>query len=143
MNEIKVYHSVWKSALTIMAYLLMVALNVWVFVSGKERILTGCAAAFFFISAMMTLWTLLKEKKTKEPYLTITEESVKVAGRKGQEFRYADVESFVLKHVLFNGLFEVNYRNERANPGAIIVSDVAIKLKDLHAILNERLAAYK
>ena len=66
-----------------------------------------------------------------------------MSGRKGQEFRYADVESFRLRRFLFDGMIEVNYCNERATPGAIMVSDLAIKMKDLHAILNERLEACK
>ena len=143
MNEIKVYHSVWKSAITIVADLLIVALGVWAILSGTTPVLAGFLAAFFCFAAGMTVWPLLKEKITKEPYLTITDDCVKVSGRKGQEFRYADVESFVLRRFLFDGMIEVNYRNEKATPGAIMVSDLAIKLKDLHAILNERLEAHK
>ena len=143
MNEIKVYHSVWKSAITIVVDMLLVALGIWGILGGKTPILAGFFAVFFFFAAVMTAWPLLKERITKEPYLTITDDCVKVSGRKGQGFRFADVESFVLRRFLFDGIIEVNYRNERATPGAIMVSDLAIKLKDLHEILNERLAACK
>ena len=143
MNEIKVYHSVWRLAITIVVDLLLAAFGVWCVLSGTTPILAGCLAAFFCFAAVMTAWPLLQERITKEPYLTITEDCVKVSGRKGQEFRYADVESFVLRRFLFDGIIEVNYRNERMTPGAIMVSDVAIKMKELHAILNERLAACK
>ena len=143
MNEIKVYHSVWRLAITIVVDLLLAAFGVWCVLSGTTPILAGCLAAFFCFAAVMTAWPLLQERITKEPYLTITEDCVKVSGRKGQEFRYADVESFVLRRFLFDGIIEVNFRNERATPGAIMASDLAIKLKDLHAILNERLAACK
>jgi hypothetical protein len=143
MNEIKVYHSIWKSAITIVVDLLLMALGVSGVLSGTTPILAGCLAAFFCFGAVMAAWPLVKERITKEPYLTITDDCVKVSGRKGQEFRFADVESFVLKRFLFDGIIEVNYRNERTTPGAIMVSDVAIKLKDLHAILNERLEAHK
>ena len=143
MNEIKVYHSVWKAAITIVADLLLVALGVWGILGGKTPILAGFFVVFFSFAVVMTVWPLVKERITKEPYLTITDDCVKVSGRKGQEFRYADVESFRLRRVLFDGMIEVNYRNERATPGAIMVSDLAIKMKELHAILNERLAACK
>ena len=143
MNEIKIYHSVWKSAITIVVDLMLVALGVWGILGGKTPILAGFFAVFFFFAAVMTAWPLLKERITKEPYLTITEDCVKVSGRKGQEFRFADVESFRLRRFLFDGIIEVNYHNERMTPGAIMVSDVAIKMKDLYAILNERLAACK
>ena len=143
MNEIKVYHSVWKLAITIVVDLLLMALGVWGVLSGTTPILAGCLAAFFCFAIVMTAWPLVKERITKEPYLTITDDCVKVSGRKGQEFRYADVESFVLRRFLFDGIIEVNFRNERATPGAIMASDLAIKLKELHAILNERLAACK
>ena len=143
MNEIKIYHSAWKSAITIVVDMLLVALGVWGILGGKTPILAGFFAVFFFFAAVMTAWPLLKERITKEPYLTITDDCVKVSGRKGQEFRFADVESFVLRRFLFDGIIEVNYRNERMTPGAIMVSDVAIKMKDLYAILNERLAACK
>ena len=143
MNEIKVYHSVWKSAITIVVDLMLVALGVRGILSGTTPILAGFLAAFFCFAAVMTAWPLVKERVTKEPYLTITDDCVKVSGRKGQEFRFADVESFGLKCFLFDGIIEVNFRNERATPGAIMASDLAIKLKELHAILNERLAACK
>ena len=142
MKEIKVYHSVWKSAITIVVDLMLVALGVWGILGEKTPILAGFFAVFFF-AAVMTAWPLVKERINKEPYLTITEDCVKVSGRKGQEFRFADVESFRLRRFLFDGMIEVNCRNERMTPGAIMVSDLAIKLKDLHAILNERLAACK
>ena len=143
MNEIKVYHSVWKAAITIVVNLPLLALGVWGVLSGTTPILAGCLAAFFCFAIVMTAWPLVKERITKEPYLTITDDCVKVSGRKGQEFRFVDVESFRLRRFLFDGMIEVNYRNERMTPGAIMVSDVAIKLKDLQAILNERLAACK
>ena len=143
MNEIKIYHSVWKSAITIVVDLMLVALGVWGILGGKTPILAVFFAVFFFFAAVMTAWPLLKERINKEPYLTITEDCVKVSGRKGQEFRFADVESFRLRRFLFDGIIEVNYHNERMTPGAIMVSDVAIKMKDLYAILNERLAACK
>ena len=143
MNEIKVYHSVWKLAITIVVDLLLLAFGVWCVLSGTTPILAGCLAAFFGFAAVMTAWPLVRERTTKKPYLTITDDCVKVSGRKGQEFRYADVESFRLRRVLFDGMIEVNYRNERATPDAIMVSDLAIKMKELHAILNERLEACK
>ena len=143
MNVIKVYHSIWKSAITIVVDLLLVALGVWCVLSGTMPILAGCLAAFFCFGAVIVAWPLLQERIAKEPYLTVTDDCVKVSGRKGQEFRFADVESFRLRRFLFGGIIEVNYRNERMTPGAIIVSDVAIKMKELHAILNERLEAHK
>ena len=143
MNEIKVYHSVWKVAITIVMDLLMVAFGVWGILDRKAPVIGWFFVLFFVLTIVMTVWPLVKERITKEPYLTITDDCVKVAWRKGQEFRFADVESFVLRRFLFDGMIEVNYRNERATPGAIMVSDVAIKLKDIHAILNERLAACK
>ena len=143
MNEIKVYHSVWKAAITIVADLLLIALGVWGILNGKTPILGSFFVLFFGFAIVMTVWPLVKEKTTKEPYLTISDDCVKVSGRKGQEFRFADVESFRLRRFLFDGMIEVNYRNERATPGAIMVSDVAIKLKELHAILNKRLEAHK
>ena len=143
MNEIKVYHSVWKAAVTIVMNLLMVAFGVWG-ILGRKALVIGCFFVLFFgFAVVMTVWPLVKERISKEPYLTITDDCVKVSGRKGQEFRYAEVESFVLRRFLFDGMIEVNYRNEKTTPGAIMVSDLAIKLKELHAILNERLAAYK
>ncbi len=143
MNEIKVYHSIWKAAITIVVDLMLMALGVSGVLSGTTPILAGFLAAFFCFAAVMTAWPLVKERITKEPYLTITDDCVKVAGRKGQEFRFAEEESFALRRFLFDGMIGGNDRNERTTPGAIMVSDLAIKLKDLHAILNERLAAFK
>ena len=85
MNEIKVYHSVWKAAITIVADLLLIALGVWGILNGKTPILGSFFVLFFGFAIVMTVWPLVKEKTTKEPYLTITDDCVKVSGRKGQE----------------------------------------------------------
>lgn len=143
MNEIKVYHSVWKNAITILMDLLIVAFCAWTIQKGSTPVISWCLAIFFCIAALVTAYPLLKEKITKRPCLTITDESVHVSDGKKREIRFADVESFVLKKFIVSVMIEINYINERATPGAIVASDLTLKPKELLEILNERLAASK
>lgn len=147
MNEIKVYHSVWKRGITILLDLLLVALGVSVIMSdslkGGYLVLAWCLVVFFCLGALIAAYPPIKEWITKEPYLTITDDCVQVAERKGLVIRYADVESFVRKRALVESVIVVNYSNEKATPGAILASDLTIRPKELFKILNERLAAHK
>ena len=147
MNEIKVYHSVWKKAITILLDLLLVALGVSVIMSdslkGGYLVLAWFLVVFFCLGALIAAYPLIKQGITKEPYLTITDDSVKVAERKRLEIRYADVESFVRKRAPVECVIVVNYKNEKATPGAILASDLTVGPKELLAFLNERLSAHK
>ena len=143
MDEIKVYHSVWKTIITISTDLLLVALGVFAIQSGTTLVIAWFLVIFFSFAALITAWPLLKERITKRPYLTITADCVKVDGRKGLEIRYADVESFTLKRILVDAMIMVNYSSEKATPGGILVSDLTMKPKELLEILNERLLASK
>lgn len=141
MNEIKVYHSVWKTAVTILADLLIVALGVCAILKGSTPVIAWFLVVFFCFAAGIAAYPPLKEKLTGQPYLTVTDECVKVDGRRVQEIRFADVESFVLKRMLIDKIIVVNYSSEKATPGAIIVSDLTVKPEELFKILNGRLAA--
>lgn len=143
MDEIKVYHSLWKTILTILADLLIVALGVWAIQKDSTPVIAWFLVIFFCFAALITAYPLVKERITKQPYLTITDEHVKVDNRKGLEIRYADVDSFTLKRILVDGMIVVNYSNEKATPEGILVSDLTMKPEELLEILNERLIASK
>ena len=143
MKKIEVYHSVWKTVITILADLLIVALGVFAIQKGSTPVIAWFLVIFFCFAALTTAFPLLKERITKHPYLTITDDSIQVDSRKGLEIRYADVDSFTLKRIIVDGMIVVNYYNEKATPGEILVSDLTIKPKQLLEILNERLTAYK
>jgi hypothetical protein len=141
MNEIKVYHSVWKTAVTMLADLLIVALGVMAILKGSTPVIAWFLVVFFCFGAGIAAYPPLKERLTGTPYLTITDGCVIVDGRKVQEIRYADVESFVLKRAFVERVIVVNYKSEKATPGAIMVSDLTVKPEELFKILDGRLAA--
>lgn len=143
MNEIKIYHSVWKTALTILADLLIVALGVFAIRMGSTPVIAWFLVVFFCVAILITAYPLLKERITKQPSITITDESVKVSGGKSQEIRFADVDSFVLKKFIVSSMIVINYISEKATPGAIVASDLTMKPKEIVEILNERLIASK
>ena len=139
MKEIKVYHSVWKTVVTILADLLIVALGVFAIQRGSTPVIAWLLVLFFCFAALTTAYPLLKERTTKQPYLAITDEHIIVDSRKTPEIRFADVDSFILKKFIVSALIEVHYSNEKSTPGAIMVSDLTIPPKKLFEILNERL----
>jgi hypothetical protein len=143
MDEIKVYHSVWKTLITILADLLIVALGIYAIQKDITPLIAWFLVIFFCFAVIITAYPLVKERITKHPYLTIKADCVKVDNRQGLEIRYADVDSFTLKRILVDGMIVVNYSNEKATPEGILVSDLTMKPKELLEILNERLIASK
>ena len=142
MNEIKVCHSVWKTLLIILTDLLIVALGVYGTLKGIAPVIAWFLIIFFSFAVLITAYPLLKERITRQPYLTITDEYVQVDSRKLMEIRYADVDSFQLKQFLVDRMIVVNYRSEKATPAEILVSNLTVKPKDLLAILNDCLENY-
>lgn len=143
MNEIRIYHSVWKRVLDIVLDGALVALGVSALKSGiKPAALCWFLIICFGLLGLFTLYMLVRDLIRKEPYLVITEESVTLNEGKKRVIRFADVESFRLAGLLLSKMIAVKFLNERAQD-AVMVMDTTMKPKAILNLLNERLAAAK
>ena len=143
MNEIRVYHSIWKRLLGIAADGASVALGVYALQQGvKPAFICWFLIVFLGLAGLFTLYQLVTDLIRKEPYLVITDETVTINEFKKREFRFADVASFRLAGFLFSKMIAVTFQNERAQD-AVMVMDTTLRPKALLHLLNERLAAAK
>ena len=165
MNEIKIYHSVWKNAITVIACLAMAGLGTFASLQkGGMPWIVWIAIVFFGLCGLFMAYLVVKEKIAHQPFLIITDESVKMIGGKGYEVRYADVDAFFMTRVWSAKMIGITYKKEiearkmekakevgravrrfntmiAATPEAIPASDLTMKPKEIVEILNERLIA--
>ena len=165
MNEIKIYHSVWKNAITIIACLAMAGLGIFVGLrKGGMPWIVWMAVVFFALGGLFMAYMVVKEKIAHQPYLIITDEYVRMNSGKGYEIRYADVDAFFMTKVWSAKMIGIAYKKEvearkmaeakeagravrrfnakiAGTPEAIAANDLTMKPEAIIEILNERLIA--
>lgn len=164
MEDIRVYHSVWKNSLIILVCFLFVAVGMFLHSRGDNSWQVWGSILFFGVGGLFMSCLVLKERIAHKPYMIITEESIIMTQGKGVEVRFADVESFNLvgkrtATILINYKEHVAQRHmaQASSVGRVLlkfneyvigssemllVSDLTISPKDLYGLLNERLIAY-
>ena len=126
------------------------------------KIVTGMGALFLGFCSLYMLFLLLHQLLTRQPYLTITDQSVIVKTVRTQVINFADVVSFELITYRNNKFIGIHYKsgvanrkNKRANsfdrilrslnkrlvntPETISTTCLAMKAEQLCNLLNERL----
>ena len=99
MEEIRIYHSLWKTGFLILVCFAFAALGIYSLVANPEKsgFVFWLDLLFFGFGGIFMLWLILKERITGKPYYLVTDESVIMnSGLKAWEVRFVDVESFFL-----------------------------------------------
>ena len=169
MEEVKVYHSLWKNAVLVATCLVFAVSAIHFLVRHPESnpILPWLVVLFFGLGGLFMVWFVLKERITHTPYYVITRESVVVnSGVKQWEVRFADVEEFFLTSVASSKLIGILYNRDGAwakeeDSGsvsrmvrkmntkiagageALPADDLTVKPQQLCDLLNERLRDYR
>ena len=167
MNEIKIYHSVWKNAITILACLTIASLGIFAGLrEGGLPWIVWAGIVFFAFGGLYMAYMVIKERIAHQPFLIITDESVRMNSGKGWEIEYADVDAFFMTKVWSAKMIGITYRKEieaqkmeeaesvgravrrfntkiAGTPEAIPANDLTMKPKEILEILNERLMASK
>ena len=165
MNEIKIYHSVWKNTTTVIGCLAMAGLGLFVGLrQGGMPWIVWMGIVFFGLGGLFMAYLVVKETITHRPFLIITDEYVRMNSGKGYEIRYADVDAFFLTRVWFAKMVGITYKKEiearkmeeakdvgravrrfntkiAGTSEAIPVNDLTMRPKEIIEILNERLIA--
>ena len=165
MEEIRIYHSIWRMLLMGLVGLVFAALCVAILRSPRpgNEILGWISIVFFGLGGLALLYWALKEKLTGQPFLTITDESIVYSGGwKQYVIHFADVDSFVLLGGRQNKIIGIHYkmRVERqkmedasfigrlvrkfnkavsGTQESISLTGVPMKAQELCDLLNERL----
>ena len=165
MNEIRIYHSVWKNAITIIGCLAFAGLGLFVGLrQGDIPWIVWMAIVSFGLGGLFMACLVVKEKITHRPFLIITDEYVRMNSGKGYDIRYADVDAFFMTRVWSAKMIGVTYKKEietrkmeeakevgrtvrrfnkkiAGTQEAIPVFDLTMKPQVILEILNERLLA--
>ncbi len=164
MNKIKVYHSMWKNAITIFACLAFAVLGFFVLREDWRQWFGWILIILFGFGGLFMAYQVIKERITHQPYLVITDEYVRMNSGKGYEVRYADVDSFFLTKVVSAKMIGITYKKEiearkmdvakevgravrrfntriAGTQEAIPVTDLTMKPQKIVEVLNERLIA--
>ena len=99
MEEIKIYHSVWKYLPTILISLVFTIIFIYAMTQGNDTPLWVWGGLLFFgLGFLFMLFMVLRERLFHKPYITITDEKV-VVNHVGRiwEYNLADVHCFELR----------------------------------------------
>ena len=165
MEEIRIYHSLWKNGLLILVCFAFAGLGVHSLIVHPEKngIVFWLGLLFFGLGGLFMLWLILRERITDKPYYVVTDESVTMnSGLKAWEVRFADVERFFLAGkmigIRYNKDREIQKMEDASMLGRIIrrfnqrigdsqehlyVSNMTMKPKELCDLLNERVKNIK
>ena len=145
MEEIRVYHTIWRKELFCgIGCLAVTALIpfVGIFTPGDGGVmLVLCLWGLYLLS------TVFRERWQHRPYLTITDESIIMQRKDYPEnvIRFDEVKSFeretsrFLGHTSFTGSIIVHLKNGHGFVSIIGASDLTMKSQQLYDQLNERL----
>ena len=93
MEEIRIYHSLWKNGLVILICFALAALGIYSLVEHPEKSGFWFWLGFLFLGlgGIFMLWLILRERIADKPYYLVTDESVIMnSGLKAWEVRFAD-----------------------------------------------------
>ena len=165
MKEIKIYSSLWRMMLLILACLLFVFAGIFILHMHRNmfHLVVGWVSILFFgCCGIILLFSFLKERLFGQAHLTINDEELTYRRFRTIHVRFADVASFEVREIGDNEFVAINYKpdverqmmqdanifgylyrsmNKRLidAPESISVSDISLTANELCHILNERL----
>lgn len=169
MEEVKIYHSLWRMMLPILACILFVCGGFFILHMYRnvfELVVGWLWILFFGFCGIVYIYSLLKERLFDKPHLTITDKELIYRRVKTTHVRFADVESFTVRNFKFNGsdtnYVTINYKpdieRQKMENASIIgylfrslnkqlinaqdsisVADISLTANELCRLLNERL----
>ena len=160
MEEIRIYHSLWKNAPVILICFAFAALGIRTLIVHPEKMGIGLWLGLFVfgLGGIFMLWLVLRERITGKPYYVVTDESVIMnSGMKAWEVRFDDVERFFLTGKMIGIIYkkdrEIQKMEEASSLGRIVrrfnqriggsqehlyAADMTMKSQELCDLLNEK-----
>ena len=165
MEEIKIYSSLWRMMLLILACLLFVFAGIFILHMHRNmfHLVVGWVSILVFgCFGIILLFSFLKERLFGQAHLTINDEELTYRRFRTIHVRFADVASFEVREIGDNEFVAINYRpdverqmmqeasifsylyrsmNKRLidAPESISVSDISLTANELCNILSKRI----
>ena len=113
MEEIRIYHSIWKNIGLIAIFFVCVAMGILMLLRGEQSFIAWTCILFSGGGGLFFLFIILREIISHKAYYIITDESVLVdSGMKKWKVRFADVEEFNLINVSSSKQIGIKYKKE-------------------------------
>lgn len=113
MEEIRIYHSIWKNIGFITICFVFVATGILMLLRGEQLFIAWTCILLFGGGGLFFLFLILREIISHKAYYIITDESVLVdSGMKKWEVRFTDVEEFNLINVSSSKQIGIKYKKE-------------------------------
>ena len=165
MKEIKIYSSLWRMMLLILACILFVLAGIFILHMHRNvfHLVVGWLTILFFgCCGIMLLFSFLKERLFGQAHLTINDEELTYRRFRTIHVRFADVASFEVRKLGDNEFVAINYKpdverqmmqdasifgdllrsmNKRIidAPDSISVTDISMEADELCNILSKRI----
>ena len=165
MKETKIYHSLWRMMLLILACILFVLGGIFILHMHRnvfELVVGWVGILFFGCCGILYLYSLLKERLFDQAHLTINDEELTYRRYKTTHVRFSDVASFEVRKFGDNEFVAINYKpdverqmmqnasifgylyrsmNKRLINAldSVSVTDISMTADELCHLLNERL----
>ena len=165
MKEVKIYHSLWRMMLLILACILFVLGGIFILHMHRnvfELVVGWVGILFFGCCGILYLYSLLKERLFNQAHLTINDEELTYRRYKTTHVRFSDVASFEVREFNGHDFIAINYKpdverqkmqdasifgylfrsmNKRLIDAqeSISVVGISIKADELCHLLNQRL----
>ncbi|MBP5393462.1 MAG: hypothetical protein J6Y59_06575 [Bacteroidaceae bacterium] len=165
MEKVKIYYSLWRMLLLILASILFVLAGIFILHMHNNmfQLVAGWVSILFFgFCGIAFLCSFLKERLFDQPHLTITDEELTYRRVKTSHVRFADVASFEVRKLGDNEFIAINYKpnveRQKMQDASIFgfllrsmnkqlinaqesisVSDISMKADELCQLLNEKL----
>ena len=138
MDEIKVYHSLWRNAIVITVCVIVICAILIFHLGKKNPFMDWFFVLFFGGVGLFSAYTVMKERIKGKPYIVITDKKILVYNREFLEIRFADIESFSLsgKNIV------IEYKND-ATLEVLMTGPLTITPQKLCELMNERLTTYR
>ncbi len=109
MEEIRVYHSLWKSVFLIAICFGFVTMCIQSL--ATEKLMSWLGIVIFGFAGLFMLWLMLKERMMHAPYYVITADSITMnSGLKSWTVRFADVDGFFLTRAALSNMIGIRYK---------------------------------
>ena len=142
MEEIKIYHSLWRMLLLILGSILFVLGGIYVLHMHKNvfHLVVGWSSIVFFgCGGIVLLWSFLKERLFDQPHLTINDEGISYRGMKTWHYKpVVELQKMENASILGRLFRSMNICLINAQE-SISVVDISMKADELCHLLNQRL----
>ncbi|MCR4826056.1 MAG: hypothetical protein K5882_03800 [Bacteroidales bacterium] len=113
MEEIRIYHSIWKNIALMAICFVFVAVGIFMLLYGGQSFMAWAGILFFGGGGLFMLYLILRERICHKAYYIITDESILMdSGMKKWEVRFADVEEFYQLNVKSSKMIGIKYKKE-------------------------------